>query len=343
MAIFLSVVLFVQYCMEKNNAAFRFQLLAIVLGFGIMGVKFAAYFITHSNSVFTDALESIVNILAGGVSLYSIWLSAHPRDRNHPYGHGKVEFLAGGFEGGLIFLAGWVAVVKAVIGILDPRNVEHLDWGIWLVIATGFLNYLIGLLLTYQGNRHGSIALTADGEHLKSDAYTSLGILVGIGAVYLGAPLWVDAVVALVFGLFIVYSGFKIFRSSLSGIMDEANPDILEKISSTLEEKRLPGWIDVHNLRVIQFGGLWHVDAHITLPFYMPLEEAHQHVVQVEDSIKSSNDAVGELFIHADPCVPPSCSVCQITTCSSRFAPFQKRIPWTTDHLVTNSKHHSGL
>ena len=329
--------------MEKNNGAFRIQLLVLIAGLAIMGVKFTAYFLTHSNSIFTDALESIINILAGGVSLYSIWLSAHPKDKNHPYGHGKVEFLAGGFEGGLIFLAGWVAIVKSLVSLFERRALDHLDWGMGIVLASGFLNYILGHILVFHGKQKQSIPLVSDGEHLKSDAYTSLGILLGITALYFGAPYWVDSVVAILFGAYITYSGFKIFRSSLSGIMDEANPLILNDISETLEKRRNAAWIDVHNLRVIQFGGLWHVDAHVTLPFYLSLQDAHMEVDRIEEAIKDSHASVGELFLHADPCIPSSCGICEISSCTHRSKAFEKRIVWQVDHLISNQKHHIGL
>src|SRR5688500_3209699 len=154
----------------------RAALLALVVGVALTAVKFAAYFLTGSAAVFSDAMEGIVNVAAAGFALYSIYLAHQPADTNHPYGHGKVEFLSGGFEGGMILLAAVVATVKAIDDLLrgTQPSMHRLDWGLLLMALTLPVNGLVGWYLVRTGRRGGSLALVADGHHLMTDAITSV-------------------------------------------------------------------------------------------------------------------------------------------------------------------------
>lgn len=152
----------------------------LIAGVFITLLKFYAYYLTHSNAILTDALENIINIIAGSFAFYSIYLSSIPKDANHPYGHGKVEFFAVGFEGSLILIAGITIIYKSIIAIMHPNSISHLADGIWITTTAGFANYLLGTYLIKKGKKLNSIVLTADGKHLMSDAYTSLGLIVGL-------------------------------------------------------------------------------------------------------------------------------------------------------------------
>ncbi len=317
----------------------RLQALALAVSVGLMAIKFIAYFITHSNAIFTDALESIINVVAGSFALYSLILAAKPKDIDHPYGHGKVEFLSSGLEGFLIFLAGIAILSKSVYSFFVPSGIENLETGILLITVTGGINFIMGIALVKRGSIHHSETMIADGKHLKSDAYTTAGLLIGLGAVYFTKLHWLDSVVAIIFGAVITITGFRVLRKSISGIMDEADFGLLKKLISILNSSRKMQWIDIHNMRVVKYGSVLHIDCHMTLPWYFSLKESHDEVKAVEDLVSREAERKVELFIHTDPCIPASCTVCQITDCKVRQRPFQKKITWDIDSVLRNQKH----
>lgn len=318
---------------------FRIQLVAVAIGILLLGAKFTAYFLTHSNTILTDALESIINVVAGMFALYSLYISAKPKDADHPYGHGKVEFLSAGFEGVLIIIAGVVIISKSVVGFFHPRALEHLDWGLVLVVVSGLINYFLGFFLQRAGKQHGSLTLQADGEHLKSDAYSSAGILIGLVIIYFTGWVWLDNVVAIIFGFVIIYTGIKLSRKSVAGIMDEADEEAIKGIAAVLEDNRQTEWIDVHNLRIIQYGSKLHVDCHVTLPWYYTLEEAHRQVDKIEEVVEGKHSSQTEFFIHTDPCISAQCKICQIADCPVRQHAFTHKMDWTIETVLQNKRH----
>lgn len=331
--------------MEKvQNRNIRFLSWVLAIGVLLMAVKFLAWWLTNSNAILTDALESIINIVAGSFALYSLVVAAKPRDRNHPYGHGKIEFISAGFEGSLIFLAGAAIIGKSVYNLVYPQTIQQLDTGIYLTILTGGINFLMGTFLVRRGRKVHSLILQASGEHLQSDAWSSLGLIVGLGIVFLTGLDWLDNVVAFLFGLIILLTGIRLMRRSLAGIMDEADYHLIEKMVGVLDEHRQEDWIDVHNLRVIKYGATLHIDCHMTLPWYFNTREAHTQVKAFEEMVRKYSIRPVELFIHVDPCEPVSCRVCQKTNCPVRQHPTEQRLTWTLDNIMENKRHEmSGL
>jgi cation diffusion facilitator family transporter len=329
----------------SSNFAFKFRILSISLLIGIvlMLLKFAAFFLTGSNAILTDAFESIVNILAGSFALYSIWYASRPKDQDHPYGHGKIEFISAGFEGGLILVAAAAMMGKSVWGLLAPKPLENLDWGFGLTMLAGAANFGLGAYLKKAGESHNSLTLRADGQHLQSDAYSSLALLIGLGIIYFTGIDWLDNVVAIGFAVFIAWHGIQLIRQSIAGVLDEADATLLNKVVSILEKNRASNWIDIHNLRIIQYGALLHVDCHLTLPYYYTLEQAHEEVKRVEDAL---NEVIPktEVFIHSDPCLPPaSCKVCQLADCPFRQQALAQVVPWESANIQQNRKHHLDI
>ena len=241
----------------------------------LLVIKFVAYYITHSVAILTDALESIVNVAAGFIGLYSLYLSAQPRDENHPYGHGKAEFISAAVEGSLILSAGTLTIYKAIKNLIYPIHISRIDYGIALVGITAVVNYIMGFLAERQGNRNQSLALTASGKHLKSDCYSTLGIIAGLVLIYFTKVIWLDSVVAILFGGLILFTGYRILRKSIAGIMDEADIELLNKMVRLLNANRKKNWVDLHNLRIIKYGKVLHVDCHLTVPWYLNIHEAH--------------------------------------------------------------------
>lgn len=319
--------------------AFRLLAGTLLLGFLLMAVKFLAWWLTHSNAILSDALESIINVVAGAFALYSLWLSARPRDINHPYGHGKVEFLSAGFEGALISMAGLGILAKAGYNLIHPQELERLEWGIIFTAGTGAVNGLMGLFLRRRGKRERKVVLEASGEHLLSDAFTSAGLILGLGLVWLFELPWIDNAVAIVFGGMILFMGYRLIRRSVAGILDEADMQVLREVVALLEANRKPPWIDIHNLRLIRYGNNYHFDCHMTLPWYFTTRQTHAEITAVHELVDREHRGQVEFFIHVDPCTPRSCPLCLMPDCPVRQYPHRRRLTWTTDKVVENRTH----
>src|SRR3546814_364626 len=273
-----------------------------------MLMKFAAYLLTSSNAILTDAMESIVNVVASGFAFYSITLAARPKDRNHPYGHGKVELCSVFLEGELIFIAGVLIVGKTGYNIIFHETVGNLMSGMGLIAFTGVANFVLGTYMVRQSHALNSLTLQADGKHLQTDAYSTAGLLVGLLVMYVTGLVWIDIVLSLGLGLYILWSGYKLLRKSIAGLMDESDTKLVSEITAILQRHREDDWIDVHNLRVQRYGHELHIDCHVTLPNYYDLNRVHDEVSAIDELINTHLHANTDLFIHADPCIPDCCA-----------------------------------
>ncbi len=326
----------------SERSDIRLQAVVLVTSVVLTGIKFLAWWVTHSNAVLSDALESIVNVVAGAFALYALILAAKPRDREHPYGHGKVEFISAGIEGGLIVIASVVIVVRAVLALVHGNVVHELGTGIVLTSVAGALNLLMGLALQRRGRKQRSITMQASGTHLLGDAWSTLAMLIGLVAIAFTGIQWLDGVFAIGFGIFILVQGALVVRRAVAGIMDETDMEAAASVVALLEEHRRPGWVDLHNFRVIQFGRTLHIDCHVTLPWYLTLERAHEEIASIERSVNDMGDRRVELFIHMDPCIPSSCSICSLEGCPERKTAQRERITWDLGSVLGNAKHSSA-
>lgn len=311
-------------------------MVTILLG----AVKFLAYYLTGSDAILTDALESIINIIAGGFALFSLYYASLPQDENHPYGHGKIEFISAGFEGALIIIAGFTMIVKAIYGFFHPFKLEALPVGITLTGISGVINGGLGYYLTRVGHKQASPTMTADGQHLLTDTYSSIALVTGLFVIYMTGLYWFDQVLTLLFGSFILYTGYRLIRSSVAGLLDEADYETLSQIIAILNQHRRDKWIDIHNLRVQKYGSFLHIDCHLTLPWYDNLQEVHKEVEALETLVKEKMHDRVELFVHSDPCQPSSCPICTLKDCPVRQHPFEERIPWKLVNLLPNRQHY---
>ncbi|MBX2909321.1 MAG: cation transporter [Chitinophagales bacterium] len=323
----------------NTRAEVKVQRAAIIISILLMIIKFVAWYFTHSNAILTDALESIINVVAGGFALYAVILSAKPSDNDHPYGHGKVEFIVSGIEGGMIALAGILMIGKAAVGFINENEIEHLQFGLVLTALTGVVNFATAWWLISTGKKHQSLPLIADGEHIKSDAYTSFAVIAGLGLIWLTGWHIIDNVVTMLMGFWIINIGYRLVRKALAGIMDEADIKLVEEIVRYLSANRKNEWIDIHNLRVIQYGSKLHIDCHITFPFYFTLEKVHREMKEVEQLLNTKYGKGVEVFIHPDPCTSVSCKLCSINPCSERKFAFEKRVEWEVKNITTNKRH----
>ena len=324
---------------NKKNSNLKLQRTIAISSSVLLVAKFIAYYVTDSVSILTDALESIVNVVAGFIGLYSLYVAAKPRDMDHPYGHGKAEFVSAAVEGTLVFSAGLIIIYSAVRNFFFPMPLHQLDLGIYLVAGTAIVNYFLGFISLKQGKKNNSLALMASGKHLQTDTYSTLAIIAGLVLISFTGFLWIDGLVAICFGLYIVYTGYKIIRASLAGIMDEADMKLLEKMVDRLEKNRRDNWIDLHNLRVIKYGDVLHIDCHLTVPWYFNIHQAHFEIDELGKLIRSNFGESLEFFVHSDGCLYFQCHICKKQDCPVRQHRFKGSIDWTLDNALQNEKH----
>jgi len=305
----------------------------------ILAVKFIAYYSTHSVSILTDALESIVNVAAGFVGLYSLYVAAKPKDRDHPYGHGKAEFISAAIEGTMIGSAGAIILYKAIQHLIHPVELHKIDFGILLVSITAIINFAVGYFCLQTGKKNNSAALMASGKHLQTDTWSTAGIIAGLALLYFTGYQWIDSVVACFFGCFVIFTGYRIVRSSIAGIMDEVDVKLLTRMVQVLNNNRRENWVDLHNLRVIKYGSVLHLDSHLTVPWYLNVHEAHGEIDVLAALIRREFGESLELFVHSDGCLPFQCHICNKKDCPARQHEFEKQIPWTLENVSLNKKH----
>lgn len=321
----------------KEN--FKIQQILTLVIVVLFLIKLVAWYVTNSVAILTDTLEYTINVISGFIGLYSLYLSSKPRDKNHPYGHGKVEFLSATVEGTLMIVSSFVILYEAINNLKHPHTLKQLDYGIYLVGVTGLINYVAGYFSIKYGKKNKSLALVATGKHMQSDTYATLGIVIGLALIYYTQYKWIDSVVAFVFAMIIIVSGYKILRSSVAGIMDEADTDLLNEVVALCQSSRRENWIDLHNLRIIKYGGTLHFDCHLTIPWYFNIHEGHQEVHELEEIVKKVYGEHMELFVHTDGCLDFSCKVCTKKDCPVRKFDFVQKIEWTVDNTSSNSKH----
>jgi len=324
---------------KEQNSSIAFQKWIAAVGIILFIGKITAWKLTNSDSVFSDAMESIVNIISAFMGLYALYLGGKPRDENHPYGHGKVEFVTSAIEGSLISIAGVMIIYEGSNSLITGKVLNKIDWGIWIIAATAIANYVLGYISIQKGKAENSIVLISSGKHLQSDTFSTLGVVVSLVLVYFTKWVWIDSVVALALGVYIITIGYKIIRQSLSGIMDEADPAMLGRLADFLNENRKAEWIDVHNMKIQQFGSRLHIDAHITLPWYFELRSAHNEMEEMIKQIAENTDRSVEFNFHMDDCKPTSCAICQIEKCPVRQHTFVKKIEWNGENISQPDKH----
>lgn len=330
--------------MRKNNKVdIRSKVSAvkwvILLSFLIMLLKFTAWHFSGSQAILSDALESFINIATSVFTLYSLLYASRLKDNDHPYGHGKIEYLAVGFEGALIFGAGIYIIYCAVLHIIHPAPLQQVDVGIVLTAVAAAAMWWIGRFLRKKGQQLKSMPLAADGAHFHADAITSFGLLLGLLLYRLTEWLWIDPLLAISLAIYIMVSGYKLLKASIDHLLDKADLDAIRKITGTLQQRRHPAWIDVHNLRLQKFGHYLHVDCHLTMPFYYTLEEVHHQIKMLESELNSDFHNHVELFVHTDPCMQQPCNICSVADCAYRKRDFRRTIEWTPDILMENKKH----
>ena len=323
---------------QKKEKLFAIKL-ALAIGLVLTAIKFTAYFLTHSEAILTDALESIVNLVAGVFALFSIHYAAKSRDVDHPYGHGKIEYISAGFEGGLILLAGFLISFQAIKNLIVGHQVQNIDWGLILTAIAGITFFVLGRYLITRGEKLHSLSIVAEGKHFLTDSYTSIGLVVGLVLLRITGFQWIDSLLAIGYSAFIIYTGFQLIHKALDGLMDKIDFNAVEEIVKVLNENRSIHWIDIHNMRIQKFGSQLHVDCHVTLPWYNNLEQTHVQMESIATLLNHHFENRVEFFIHPDPCQPAACGLCQIENCKERKFAFQHKLQWTQENILANKSH----
>jgi len=311
--------------------------LSLFIGALLMGVKFYLYRITHSSAILSDALESIINVVASGFALASILIASKPPDESHPYGHGKIEYFSAGFEGALIVSAAVGIFISGVPRIFHPGDLTHLQGSLLVLFGVSLVNLALGAGLVRVGKRTDSLTLLADGKHVLTDVYTSGGVLLGLWLAHATGWYRLDGIIACVVGMNILFSGWSLVRHSFTGLMDASDAQLLERIAGIIAAHRRDPWIDIHQLRAWRSGNFIHVDFHLILPREFSLQESHREAKALGKMIEDQFQGRASVLIHTDPCEDPDCPVCRREICGLRGAHRTGENSWTVASLVGQS------
>ncbi len=321
-----------------ESAHLKHRLIAIsaslVIGLGLMALKFVAFWLTDSAAILSDALESIINVVAASFALGSVIIAAKSPDPTHPYGHGKIEFFSAGFEGALIIAAAVGIFYQAWPRLLHPQGIPSLQSGMLLILVAALVNLVLGLALVMVGQRTHSLTLIADGKHVLTDVYTTGGVVVGLLLVMFTGWNWLDGAVAILVGLNILVTGARLVRQAFAGLMDTSDPALLEEISGTIASNRKDIWIDVHQLRARRAGNRILIDFHLILPRDLLLDESHREVKELEKILSDHFGGRADILIHADPCTEPECPICGYDPCIHRRAGTKMQRLWRKDVIT---------
>jgi cation diffusion facilitator family transporter len=315
-------------------ARMRAMAVSLVVSVALLAAKYQAYRLTGSTAILSDALESIVNVVAAVFALGGLLFAGRPADRNHPYGHGKIEFFSAAFEGGLIAFAAVLIVYEVVLALIRGPEIRALDVGVAIVLGAGVVNLLLGWYLVRTGRRYDSLTLVADGRHVLADFYTSAGIVVGLLLVRFTGIGWLDPLVAAVVALNLLWTGFRLVRQAAGGLLDEEDTALLGRLLDVLESRLGQGVIRVHHLRAIRAGRFHHVDAHLVVPEFWTVEASHDLAEDLAERVIKEVGVEGEMTLHTDPCHRVYCAMCDLDACPIRRAPFGGRPRLTLEEAV---------
>jgi cation diffusion facilitator family transporter len=278
----------------------KFAWLSIAAAVTTIALKTVAYLLTGSVGLLSDAAESVVNLVAAVIALIALTVAARPADDSHHYGHGKAEYFSAGIEGLMIFVAAAFIIVSAVQRLFHPQELESLGIGLAISLVATAVNGAVGLLLIRVGRQHRSATLTADGQHLMTDVWTSVGVLVGVFLVAVTGWLPLDAIVAIGVALNILVMGTRLVVSSTSSLLDAALPrSDVDLITRVLDKHRTDD-VDFHGLQTRASGRLRFVSVHVLVPGAWSVQQAHDVVEAVETDVRSELDGVA-VTTHVEP------------------------------------------
>ena len=313
----------------KKKAAY----ISLFVGIGMFVGKFGAYLLTDSAAIFSDAAESVVHILATSMALYSIILSSKPADPSHLYGHSNIEDFSAIVEGLLIVTAAIVIIYTAAFDLIYGPDPQKLGIGIVIISAAGVINLILGFYLIRKGKSTNSLALVADGKHVLTDSYTSIGVLIGLIMVMITGVKILDPVFAIIIALNILYTGFTLVRESVGNLMNETDPELLKLITDKLNLIRKNYWIDLHHLRFWKSADKVFIDFHLSLPYYFTIKESHKEEDDIANELKTVLPN-SQVRIHMDYCDAELCKYCDYVACNERGEMKSKNVKWNVEKML---------
>jgi cation diffusion facilitator family transporter len=297
------------------KAEVRLVLVSLLVGAVLMAMKLLAYSLTKSAAIFSDAMENVVNLLASGFATYAVLLAHRPADKEHPYGHGKIEFMSAGFEGGMMLLASLLILARAVESLAYRQPNQSITVGIVITAFSAVLCAATGLVLRRKGADTGSMTLQADGTHLLSDALTSVGVLAALAAVRWTGKQWLDPLAAIAVSIYVFFQASLLLRRSAAGLMDEQEPADTARLERLLDahigpKGRQPLICSYHKVRHRHSGRHHWVDFHIQVPARWDVEQGHRVATAIEMEIERE---LGQCSAsaHVEPCLEEDCPNCQ--------------------------------
>jgi cation diffusion facilitator family transporter len=291
--------------MNEARLLQRYAWLSIATAVCTIGLKMGAYWLTGSVGLLSDALESLVNLVTAVFALMILTIAARPPDSEHEYGHTKAEYFSSGFEGALILFAALMIILSAGQRLLNPQPLEQVGFGLAVSTVAAVLNGLTGWLLIRAGQQHNSITLTANGRHLMTDVWTTVGVLIGVALVALTDWLWLDPVIAILVAVQIMVTGVKLLRQSVGGLMDEALPaEEVGQITAVLESYASDG-VQYHALRTRRSGAQRFISVHVQVPGAWSVQKGHDLAEQMEADLRQTISPLS-VFIHMEPKEDPA-------------------------------------
>ncbi len=289
----------VQSIEEKQK---RFAMnLSLWIGFSMLLIKSSAYAMTGSSAILSDAAESVVHVVAVAFAAYSLRLASKPASDGHRYGFSKISFISAGFEGGMIVIAALFILYEAISDWITGIEIQNLDRGLLLTLLALVVNGSLGVYLIWVGKQRNSIILEANGKHVLTDAWTSLGVLVGVALTWLTGWLPLDPICAILVASHILYSGFGLMKRSISGLLDVADPQISDTINGVLEEAGEEFEIQYHKIRHLNDGNGYRIEMHLLFEDEMTIQKAHSIATVVEERLHSSIEMPVEISTHLEP------------------------------------------
>ncbi|MDR3070619.1 MAG: cation diffusion facilitator family transporter [Propionibacteriaceae bacterium] len=279
----------------------KFLWLSVAAALITLSVKVIAAWLTNSVGLWSDALESTVNLVAAFVALWAMRVASRPADHNHDFGHGKAEYLSAGAEGMMILIAAGSIIYGAVWRLIEPSELEHLSWGLALSLSASLINLGVGYYLLQTGKKTRSITLEADGKHLLTDVVTSVGVLVGIGLVMLTGWIILDPIIAIIVGLNILITGIRLARRSFVGLLDAAlPPEDVEKVTAAVAELCADEKATLTQLRTRESGRQRFIYATVSVPGEWTVDHSHDLADAVE-AVAGRTLAGAITFVHIEP------------------------------------------
>jgi len=284
----------------RNEMNFAMRV-SFVVGIFMLIIKTYAYYITSSAAILSDAAESVIHVFAVGFAAYSMWLSFKPADEDHLYGHDKISFFSAGFEGAMIVIAAIFIAYESIKKILFGFSIDNINEGTLFIALAASINAFLSFYLIQKGKKYKSLVLEANGKHILTDCWTSLGAIIALALVQLTGITFFDPGIAIFIALNILWTGGKLIKKCIGGLMDQVDPELNKLIIASVEEETQKKQLEFHNLKHRVSGNKIFIEFHLLFPKEISLKEAHEEASEVEANVKKQLDRSAEIVTHLEP------------------------------------------